>query len=304
MKLPAISMALVLLAGPVVALADDLDDGFQSLKDAVAKKDIALVKKLVSDVYPLACQAAAVPAPKDAEEAAAWKARVEFAKSVEDYSEYALFAVAVGAPAATQVDLISTLEQQSPKSKYLDEAYGPYLVALSQSGKESKVIPTAEKALANFPNNEDLLLVLTDAAMAKNPDRALALANRLTAAFNKQTKPPSTMTAADWEKKKSAGLGHGYWVAGVISGSKGQYVNCDKNLRAALPLIKGNDAMMGPALFFLGMSNYQLGKMTNNKAKVLEAAKFSEQSAAFTSAYTDQARHNALVMKDEGSKMR
>jgi hypothetical protein len=62
--------------------------------------------------------------------------------------------------------------------------------------------------------------------------------------------------------------------------------------------------MMGPALFFLGMANYQLGLMTANKALVLEGAKFSEQSATIASAYADQARHNALVMKNDAAKMR
>jgi len=301
-KLPALSLALVLLAGPAVA-AGTLEDALQTLKDAVEKKDPALVKKLVADVYPQATQAAAEPAPKDDDEKAAWTNRVEFAKSVEEYAEYALYAVAIQSPPATQVDLISTLEQTNPKSKYLNQAYLPYLVALDKTGAGAKVLPLAEKALVNFPENEDLLLVLADSALAKNPDRALALANRLTAAYNKHSKPEG-MAAADWDKKKSAGLGRGYWIAGVVYGAKNQYVNCDKDLRAALPLIQGNAAMLGPALFFLGTANYNLGKMTLNKAKVLEAAKFSEQSAAIPSAYADQARHNALVMKDEASRMR
>lgn len=303
MKLPALSMAIVLLAGPAVALADDLDDAYQKLKDAVAAKDAALVKKLVADVFPLACEAAAAPAPKDDDEKAAWTSHVAYAKSIEDYSDYALFATAIQSPAAVLVDLVSMLEQQSPKSKYLNEAYGPYLVALSQTGGGSKVLGIAEKALPNFPENEDLLLLLADSSLAKNPDRSLALANRLTAALNRRSKP-QIMSAADWERKRSAGLGRGYWIAGVIYGAKNQYVNADKNLRAALPLIKGSDAMTGPALFFLGMANYNLGKMTNSKAKVAEAAKFSEQAAAIPSAYADQARHNALVMKDEAAKMR
>ncbi len=303
MKLPALSMAIVLLAGPAAALADDLDDAFQKLQDAVAKKDAALVKKLVADVYPLACEAASAPAPKDDDEKPAWTNRVEYARSIEDYTEYALYATAIQSPAAALVDLISTLEQQSPKCKYLDDAYGPYLVALHQAGAGAKVTAIAENALPNFPENEDLLLVLADSALAKNPDRALALANRLTAALNRHARPPS-VSAADWERKRSAGLGRGYWIAGVIYGSKDQYLNADKNLRAALPLIKGNDAMMGPALFFLGMANYHLGRMTMSKAKILEAATFSEQSAAIAGAYTDQARHNALVMKAEAAKMR
>ena len=302
MKLSALSLALVLFAGPAVA-AGNLEESLQGLKDAVAKKDPELVKKLVGEVYPLACQASAEAEPKDADEKPAWTNRVAAGKSAEEYTEYALYAVAIQSPPAILADLVSTLEQQSPKSKYLDLSYGPYLVALNQTGKGSKVIPIAEKALPNFPENEDLLLLLADSALAKNPDRALSLANRVTAAFNKHAKP-GDMAAADWDRKKSAGLGRGYWIAGVVTGAKGQYLNCDKNLRAALPLIKGNDAMMGPALFYLGMANYQLGKMTLNKAKILEAAKFSEQSAAITSAYTDQARHNALVMKDEAAKMR
>lgn len=303
MKLPALSLAILLLAGPAVA-AGTLDEGMQALKDAVAKKDVDQVKKQAPELYAQAHEAAAEPAPTDADEKGAWTNRVEFAKSVEEYSEYALYATAVQSPAETQVELFATLEKMSPKSKYLDEGYGAYLVALNQTGASAKVLPMAEKALANFPENEDLLLLLADSALSKNnPDRALALANRVIAAYNKHTKPEG-MSAADWDKKKSAGLGRGYWIAGVVYGAKNQYVNCDKDLRAALPLIQGNAAMTGPALFFLGMANYNLGKMTNSKAKVQEAAKFSEQSAAIPGAYADQARHNALVMRDEAAKMR
>ena len=303
MKLSALSLSLALLAGPAVA-GGVLESGLQNLKDAVAKKDAEMVKKLVADLYPQACEAAAEAAPTDEAEKASWTNRIEFAKSVEEYGEYALSAVALQSPPEKLVDLISTLEKTNVKSKYLDQAYGPYLVALNQTGATAKVVPIAEKALANFPENEDLLVLLADSALGKNnPDRALALANRLTAAFNRHGKPES-MAAADWERKKSAGLGRGYWIAGVVYGAKSQYVNCDKSLRAALPLIQGNTAMTGPALFFLGMSNYQLGKMTNSKAKILEAAKFSEQSAAIPGTYADQARHNALVMKDEAARMR
>jgi len=44
MKLSALGMAIVLLAGPAVAVADDLEDAVQSLKDAAAKKDVDAVK--------------------------------------------------------------------------------------------------------------------------------------------------------------------------------------------------------------------------------------------------------------------
>jgi hypothetical protein len=301
-KLPALSLAILFLAGPAVA-AGSLDDAMVALKDAVEKKDPAQVKKLAVETYPMAAQAIAEPAPKDPDEKTAWTSHIEFAKSVQEYCEYALDVIAVQSPVESQVDLFSTLEQLNPKSKYLDQAYVYYLAALEKTGASAKLIPTAEKGLTNLPENVDLLYVLMNSAAAKNPDRALALANRLTAAYNKHPKPES-MAAADWEHRKNEGLGRGYYVAGAVYATKGQWLLCDKNLRAALPLIKGNDAMMGQALFYLGMSNYNLGKMTMNKAKILEAAKFSEQSAAIAGAFTEQARHNALVMKDEASKMR
>ena len=54
MKLPALSMAIVLLVGPAVAVAvaDDLEDAIQSLKDAAAKKDVDAIKKLVATILP------------------------------------------------------------------------------------------------------------------------------------------------------------------------------------------------------------------------------------------------------------
>ena len=304
MKLPVLGLAIVFLAGPAVAVADDLEDAVQSLKDAVAKKDVDAVKKLAATIRPMTAEILAEAAPDEAAEKKDWAAHVAYAKSTQLYVESAFYTVAVQSEPAVMVDLIATLEQQNPKSKYLNQAYGAYLIALEKTGDKAKIPGIAAKALANFPENEDLLVYMTDTAMAqKQTDRALGYANRLTATLSKRAKPEG-MPAADWERKRSAALAHGYYIAGVLSAEKGLYVPADKNLRAALPLIQGQPAMMGPALFYLGMANYQLGKMTLNKAKILEAAKFSEQSMAISSPYQDQARHNALVMKDEAARMR
>jgi tetratricopeptide (TPR) repeat protein len=302
-KLPAL-VAVVLLAGPVAAAADTLEDKYQSLKDAVTSKNVLEIKKLATELFPLVTEALAAPAPQGEDDKEAWSSGIAHAKGIGQYAEYALFSTAIESPAPVLVDLISTLEEENPKSQYLDTAYGSYLVALSQTGAGSKVPAIAEKALVHFPENGDLLLVLADNAVnRKQTDRALNYANRLTAAMVKHRKPEGT-TAAQWEHKRNASLGRGYWIAGMIYGERSQYAAADKNLRAALPLIPGNQAMVGPALFYLGMANYQLGKMTLNKARVQEAAKFSEQSAAIESAFADQARHNAIVMKTEADRMR
>ena len=262
------------------------------------------MKKLSAETCVFARQAAAEAAPAAEDEKKGWEERVAYAKSVENYTEYVLFAVAVKSPPAAAIELLAALEEQSPKSKYLDQAYANYLYALNQAGQSAKIPVVAEKGLVNFPENEDLLAVMADRAMSqKQLDRAQTYANRLTAVLSRHAKPEG-VADADWDRKRSTALGRGYWISGVVSGEKSQYAAADRNLRAALPYIKGSDAMMGPALFHLGVSNYQLGKMTASKAKVLEGAKFSEQCAAIPGPYAEQAWKNAAIMKTDAGKMR
>ena len=52
MKLSALGIAIFLMTGPVV-VADELDDSYQGLQDAVAKKDAAQVKKLAVPLFEL-----------------------------------------------------------------------------------------------------------------------------------------------------------------------------------------------------------------------------------------------------------
>ena len=206
MKRPA-ALAVFLLLGPaaLLAVADELEDALERLKEAQTKSDPATVKKAASDVYTLTCEIKATPAPAADAEKEAWNQQMERAKAAEVLSEYALYTTAVQKDAATMIDLISTLEKQNPKSKYLDEGYGSYIVALTKSSGGAKLAnATAEKALANFPQNEYLLFHVMNVAMAgKQPDRALSLANRLVAAMNRHSKPV-TMQQSDWDRKRGA----------------------------------------------------------------------------------------------------
>ena len=175
-------------------------------------------------------------------------------------------------------------------------------MALNKTGAKTKIPAIAEKALANFPENDDLLLLMTETAMTrKQTDRALNYANRLTAVAQQTRRSRKACRRRTGSANAARRWRAATMLPACISAEKGVWVAADKNLRAALPLIQGQTAMLGPALFYLGMANYQLGKMTLNKAKMLEAVKFSEQSMVIDSPYADQARHNALVMKDEAA---
>jgi hypothetical protein len=270
MRLTALSVALLLVAGSGVAFADDLDDSLAALKQAQPTKDVAKIKQYAAEVHAAAKKLQGPPPPEVADKDA-YAARQSYAKEVDTYSEYALFALALEEQArpATAMDLIETLEKQNPKSKYLSEP--------------------------------EVLQIQADNALAKNQsERALSMANRLIAVCN--GKEPEG--EANWPARKDAALGHGYWIAGVIQGQKSLFKDSDRNLRAALPLIKGNNAMLGPALFFLGVDNYNIGKLTLNKAKVLEGAKFSQESANIPGPYQNQAYHNSMTIKDEAARMR
>jgi len=173
-KLPALGITLLFLAGPGAAFAADLRETYQSLQQAVAHKDAVLVKKLAVEIRPMITEALAAPAPQADDQKEAWTGQIEWAKSAEVYADYALYATAIVSPPAAMVDLLATLENTSPKSKYLDQAYSAYFYALSQTGGSAKIPAIAEKASANFPENEDILLILTDAAATrKQNDRAL-----------------------------------------------------------------------------------------------------------------------------------
>jgi tetratricopeptide (TPR) repeat protein len=199
---------------------------------------------------------------------------------------------------------MAALEQQNPKSKYLDLGYASYLNALNQSGASAKAAAVAEKALANFPENQDLLVLLANNSLQnKQFDRALDYSKRLIAVIAKHPPKPGGVSDADWTRKENSALGIGHWIAGIVYAGKTNHNQTDTELRAALPLITGNNALMGPALFYLGVANYNLGKSTMKKAQVLEAVKYSQQASAITGPYAQQARHNALAMKGEADKM-
>lgn len=304
MKLILSCVVALLVAGPLLAAPADLESALSNLKQAEASKDVALVKKLAAEASATAREVLATPKPDSDEAIALWKQRQDYARDVDTYSEYALYALAVQSPPATLIDLIDTLQQQNPKSKYVDEAWARYFAAMQKTGAGAKIPEVAGKALANFPENEDLLLVLADHALARKQNaNAANYAERLIAAFGKHSKP-EWMSAGDWERKKSMALGEGYWIAGVMHAEKNQYFEANRDLRAALPLIKGSDIKTATALFHLGVANYQLGRMTANKGQVLEAIKFCDQAAAISGPLQQQSWSNAQIMRNEAAKMR
>jgi len=282
MKLFAVALSVLFAAGAQSKDPADLENSYQNLKKAVNDKDAAQVKKLAAETSAAARAIVASPAPQGDTEKETWTKDVEYAKEIDAYTENALYTVAVEAKPEEAIELFALLEQQNPKSKYLEDGYGYYLGCLYKAGQSAKIPGIAAKALANFPNNDELLSVAAENAIAaRRYDQAIAYGDRLAAAGSKHGKP--------------AAIGEGHYVAGIGHFFKNQFPPADRDLRAALPSLSGDQK--GCALFYLAVSNFQLGKATMNKGLMQQGANYASQSADVKSPCQQQAYQQAIGMK-------
>ena len=287
-----------LLAVTGMLWAQDVDDSYAALKDAVEKKDVDGVIKLAPQTAKLAAALSAKPQPSDASQVEDWKARVGFGKEVGAYAEYSLSAMAATADPAKAVELVDLLIDVNPKSQYLSSATPVYLAGLLKNGGAAKELAGAQKVLKGSPTNEDALYVLASGYMASAPGQAQGYATRLTATMRTKAKPEG-VAAEDWERKKALYLGQGYYIAGATAAQTQSWKDCDTNLRAALPYVASNPGIAGTVYFYLGLANYQLGKLTGDRPRMQEGQKFSEQSAAIAGPMQPQAQRNAALIKQE-----
>jgi hypothetical protein len=277
--------------------ADELEDSYTKLKDSVAKKDADAVKAEGAATFKLAQAAVNASQPSDAEQVNDWKQRVEYGKEVIGYTEYALAYMATqGLEPAKTVELVDALLAENPKSKYLDQCAPAYLAALGKSGA-AKQLDGMTKIVGGRPDNEVALAALAEGLANKSPDRALAYANKLVAVLRSKAKPEG-ISDAEWEKAKTTGMTTGHYVAGLIYGGKSAWVDCDRDLKAALPLVHDN-YRLGIVYFYLGLANYQLGKMTMDKPRIQVGLKYSQQSAAIAGPMQNQASHNVNAIQNE-----
>ncbi len=253
MKVLLTSVAAIALAcGMLVAADDALQTNSDALRAAVdGKKGVPEIKRLAVLVLSEAKKAEG-PAPADADKEN-WEAHVKYAQGVAEYAEYALYSASVGAPAATALDLISTLEAQAPKSKYL--------------------------------NQDAYLMVANSALTAQQGDRAASFARKALAA-PKGAKP-----------EQAAGTAH--YIVGVVAANKKDNATAEKELKAALPGIKGVPTLEGPAYYFLGEAAYALGRTNMDRLQADQGIKYMLQAALITGQYQASAGAEAKRMKTE-----
>jgi len=150
---------------------------------------------------------------------------------------------------------------------------------------------------------ENIKLANTAITRQQN-ERALSLAKKSLAVLTANPAKPAGLEQADWDKRKTLAIGTAHWIAGIAEANKNDFFSADTDLRAALPVVKDKQEMSAATLFYLGLSDYQIGRQTINKSKVLEGAKFSEECAAISGQYQTRAYQNAKAMRKEAAAMR
>lgn len=266
----------LLLAHVALAADDDPDAVYATLQKAVdGKKPAAEIKPLASQVIKLS---AAVKGDADA---------TKHAQEMSKYAEYQLYTLGVAGPGPVTIEMIGALEDANPKSEYLPGAYPTYLAALGAA----KAGPAAEKALTSFPDDVYLLNIAANDALAKQQnDRALGYARRALASKEKMP-----------EGVNVSGL---HFIAGMVYGSKNQFFECNRELRAAVGGLSGDNERLARAYYYLGLSNYQLGRTALNKNQVMEGQKYADQAAALNSSVKSQAYQLSQTIKVDAARMR
>src|SRR5271166_1875453 len=284
-------------ADAAYANGPDMDAAYYALKAAVAKEDIELTKKWSARTSEAARKNIASAKPTDED----GKQQLEYAKQVDEYSEYALYVLALKAQPKDEVDLVDTLIKQNPKSQYLPEVATSYFAALSKAGEGAKACPAAMRMAVD--KNAEAMLYAADCSWRGNKaEQVVSYAAKASEAASTRAKREG-VSDSDWATQKNALLGSANFYTGVGYAMQMRYGPANKALKAALPAIKGNSQLYAIALFDLGLANYSLGKPVGDKAQMREGLHYFQQSAEIASPMQDQALRNAkLVLAELGGK--
>jgi hypothetical protein len=281
----------------------DARSGHGCLKIAEATKNPDTVKAWSERTSAIARKVAALPKPTDEDEVEAWKTRVDFAQQFDIYTEYALYAAALGtSDAKKKAELLDALERRDEKYEHLPAMRDHVFRALLAANDVAGAVALAEKLAGRDLATEDMLLVSADDAFNKKEyDRAVERSAKTIAVVTAKAKPDG-ISEADWEARKNSLLARAYYIEGASYGIQNKHAQADKSLRAGLPFMKGNDQLLAGAYFYLGVANFKLGDTkTPDRDRILDALKFSEQCAAIKGPFQALAQRNIKAIRSQFS---
>ncbi|HUA17357.1 MAG TPA: hypothetical protein VMB25_01350 [Bryobacteraceae bacterium] len=279
---------------------NDDDSAYDALQAAEALNNPDLSAKYAMLAWDLAAGTLQHPQPAGPDDAAEWAKQMEFAKRVQGYSEFSLATLATKETDDQKRDqLVQAIQQRNPQSTFLALAKKPSVIDLASLNPE-KALQLAEEGLEKDPDNVDFLMTIADHYMSLDRDLPRVLSYSLRILDLMQTKSkPQEMSEEDWARKKAKFTGWADWMAGVVYGKQARYALSDRYLRDALEYVSQNPRLLAAAYFYLGYDNYALAAELGDKARALEAAKFSKLCAAMDSPFHSLAMKNLEALRNE-----
>jgi tetratricopeptide (TPR) repeat protein len=279
----------------------DLEAAYQNLKASEGKKDATGVLTWSAKTSDIAKKVASAPKPENVDAAEHAKV-VDYARQVDTYTEYSLYATALAEPAGERVfELTEALETRNPSSQYLPMLYNKYSVSANQLKNIDRALAMGERAYNRGHFDGDLLLLQVSHYIdgpGKDHAKALRYAEKLVDVMTGKPAPQG-IDPAQWQTRMNQALGVGHWAKGIIYNSQRQYAKADESLRASLPLVQENAQLHSGALFNLGLANYKLAQTGKSKTRAGDAVRFFDQCAKVKGPYQGQAAKNAKVVRQE-----
>jgi hypothetical protein len=278
----------------------ELSAAHNCLKAAEARKDLALIRLWSSETSQVARKLMQSKRPEygDEEQVNEWKQKVEYARQVEQYTEYSLyFASFHTKDSKIKSSLIEALEQRNPMSEYLAQMRTSQTTVVRQVDIE-EAVASAEAQFQTGQWNEDLLLMVTTHYMQKRieTEKIITYSQKLLEIIEAKAKPED-ISDADWDSKKRNMIGTSNWMAGLLLSTQEKFAAADKHLRAAIPYLKDADMLAG-AYYHLGYVNYRIAE-AGERIRIHDAVRFTQQCIAINSAVQLQAIENLKSMKAE-----
>lgn len=278
----------------------ELSAAHNCLRAAEAKKELPLIKLWSSQTSQVARKVMQLKRPEygDDEEVAEWKQKVEYARQVEQYTEYSLYFASIQTQdTKTKSNLIEALEQRNPMSEYLAQMRTSHTTVVRQVDIE-EAVASAEVQFEKGEWNEDLLLMVATHYMQKRKEnvKIVAYSQKLLEIIETKAKPEQ-ISDAEWDHKKKNMIGTANWMVGLLLSTQEKFAAADKHLRAAVPYLRNTDMLAG-AYYHLGYVNYRLAE-AGERIRVHDAIKFTQQCISINSAVQAQAMENLKAIKAE-----
>jgi hypothetical protein len=277
---------------------DDVAAAHNALRAVEQQGDVELVKRWSAMTSAIARRVIKSKQPDDPEEVEDWKARVDFAKQVETYTEYALYYAAVNSKdSRTKSEIVEALEQRNPKSEYLAQMRTSQAAVVRQVDVE-EAVRSVEADFAGGKFQAEPLYMAAAYYMQRRtfPDKVVTYGLKVLELLEKGEKP-AEINDLDWDRRKRDLIGQTNWMVGLIFSTQEKFALADKHLRVALTQIKDGDMVSG-ALYHLGYVNYKLAE-AGDRIRIHDAVKFTTECTRIGSAVQAQATENLKAMKAE-----